>query len=95
MCLTEPVETLAEVCIWIHHPFLLVEEFECHRDEAEEGIDERSIHVDDALRILRENECTILAVSHFVVIVACREIGHFIDVVGKWIIGTGVSLSAE
>ena len=74
---------------------MLVEEFECHRDEAEEGIDERSIHVDDALRILRENECTILAVLHFVVIVACREIGHFIDVVGKWIIGTGVSLSVE
>jgi len=65
---------------------LLVEEFECH-----EGIDERSIHVDDALCVLGENECTILAVSHFVVVVACREIGHFIDVVGKWIIGTGVS----
>ncbi len=26
-------------------PFLLIEEFECRRDEAEEGIDEGSVHV--------------------------------------------------
>ena len=25
----EPVKTLAEDCVWIHHPFLLIEEFEC------------------------------------------------------------------
>ncbi len=29
----------------------------------------------------------------FTVVVACREIRHFINVVGKWIIGTGVSFA--
>jgi hypothetical protein len=42
---------------------LLVEEFECHRDEAEEGIDKHSVHVDDAMRVLKRIECTILAVA--------------------------------
>ncbi len=45
----ESVKILVEDCVRIHHPFLLVEEFECHRDEAKEGINEGGVHVDDVI----------------------------------------------
>jgi len=59
----EPVKTLVEDCIRIYYPFLLVEEFECRQDEAEEGIDECGVHVDDAVACFEENHEFFFAVA--------------------------------
>ena len=59
----EPVKTLAEDSVWIHHPFLLIEEFKCHWDEAKEGINEGGIHVDDVVAHFEEN-CVLFLQPH-------------------------------
>jgi hypothetical protein len=59
---------------------LLVEEFECRRDEAEEGINEGGVHVDDVVARFEENRVCNFCSRVIVVVVACTEIGHFIDV---------------
>jgi hypothetical protein len=59
---------------------LLVEEFECHRDEAEEGINEGGIHVEDVIARFEENRVCNFCSCAIVVIVACTEIRHFGDV---------------
>ena len=82
----EPVKTLAEDCVWIHHPFLLVEEFECRRDEAKEGINKGGVHVDNVIARFEENRMCYFCSRMIVVVVACAEFGHFIDVGGEWII---------
>ncbi len=60
----EPVKTLAEDWVRIHHPFLLIEEFECRRDEADlEGIDECTFMSMTLLRILRRIACVIFELA--------------------------------
>jgi len=70
---------------------LLVEEFECQRDEADEDVDERSIHVDNVVARFEENRVCYFGSRAFVSVSAHREIGHFIDVIREWIIDIGVS----
>jgi hypothetical protein len=80
----EHVKTLVEDCIRIHHLFLLVEEFECHRDEAKEGLDESGVHVDNVVARFEENRVCYFCSRVIVVVVACTEIGHFIDICNHW-----------
>ena len=54
----EPVEALAEDCVRVHHPLLFVEDFESRQDEAEEGVDECGVHVDDVVARFEENRFT-------------------------------------
>jgi hypothetical protein len=65
---------------------LLVEEFECRRDEAEEGINEGGIHVEDIIGRSEENRVHNLCSCAIVVVVADIEIGYFIDFVWERIV---------
>ena len=58
---------------------MLIEEFECLWDEAEEGIDEGGIHVDDVISRFEENRVPYFCSRTIVVIVADTVIGYFID----------------
>jgi len=58
---------------------LLVEECECHRDEAEEGIDEGGVHVDDFISRFEENCVRYFCSRMIVVVVADTEMGYFIN----------------
>ncbi len=71
---------VVEDCVRIHHPFLLVEEFECHRDEAKEGTDEGDVHIDKVIARFEENHVCYFCSRAIIVVVACTEIGHFINV---------------
>ncbi len=77
--------TLSEDCIGIHHPLLLVQQLECHWDEAEEGVDKRGVHVEDVFLHLQEDCMQNLYGGMFVVVGAGSKIGHFIDIVRKWV----------
>ena len=82
----EPVEALSEDCVRVHHPLLFVEDFESRQDEAEEGVDECGVYVDDVVARFEENRVRYFCSRAIVVVVACTEIGHFIDVGGERII---------
>ena len=82
----KPVEALTEDCVQIHHPLLFVEEFECRRDEAEEGVDEGDVHVDDVVARFEGNWVCYFCSRAIVVGGALSEIGHFINIGGERII---------
>ena len=79
----EPVEALAKDCVWVHHPLLFVEDFESRRDEANEGVDERGVHVDDVVARFEENRVRYFCTRAIVVSGSRAEIRHFIDIVGE------------
>ena len=58
---------------------MLVEEFECHWDKAEEDIDEGGVHVDDVIFRFEENSVRYFCSRTIVVVVADTEIGYFIN----------------
>jgi hypothetical protein len=50
-----------------------------------QGVNERSIHVDNVAACFEQDCMHNLCSSAFVVVGAGSKIGHFIDIVGKWI----------
>jgi len=66
---------VTEDCVRIHHPFLLVEEFECSWD----GIDEGGVHVDDVIAHFEENRVRYFCSRTIVVIVADTTVSSTIN----------------
>jgi len=86
----EPVEALAEDCVRVHHPLLFIEDFEGRQDEAEEGVDERGVHVDNVVVRFEEKHMRYFCTCAIVVGGARAEIGHFINIGGERIAANGI-----
>ncbi len=74
---------------------MFIEDFESRRDEAEEGVDERGVHVDDAVARFEENRVRYFCTCTIDVGGARAEIGHFIDIGGERIAGIGIRFTCR
>ena len=74
---------------------MFIEDFESRRDEAEEGVDERGVHVDDAVARFEENRVRYFCTCTIDVGGARAEIGHFIDIGGERIAADGIRFTCR
>ncbi len=77
-----------------HHPLFFIEDFEGRRDEAEEGVDERGVHVDEVVAPFEKNRMRYFC-TRAIVVGGAREIGHFINIGGERIAADGIRFTCR